>query len=306
MDIENKKVLVLGGSGFIGGHVVDALLVAGAKVTVIDRSGSDHMAVETLALDISSSGFVDFLGERSFDFMLHFAGPASVPESVENPYVNFEEIAHSSVRLLELLRTVCPETRFIFTSSAAVYGNPVHLPMCESDPTVPISPYGVAKLAVERYCAVYSQLYGLSVASLRPFSIYGPGQRNLLVYDLIRKLTANPQSLEMFGSGTESRDFIFVKDVARAILRVMEQGLLQGEAYNIASGRTHTTLQVARIIADVLGVDPVISFSGAGRSGDPLNWCADIERLSSLGFIPRFDMQQGIEETVAWYMDHVK
>ena len=311
MTVKNKQMLVLGGSGFIGSHVVEELVSNGADITVLDRSISSkhhnlkkvHDKIGMFTMDMNSPDFITLVEHGSFDVILHFAGTASVSRSVQQPYEHFEEDLHGTVRLLECLRCHSPETRFIFTSSAAVYGNPVRLPMSETDPTDPISPYGVAKLSIERYCSVYSQLYHLNSASIRPFSIYGPRQENLLVYDLIKKLTDNPHKLTMFGTGTETRDFIFIKDVARSIVKILENGPLEGEVYNVATGTPHTTLQVARLIAKLLKVDPEFTFTKTIRSGEPLNWSADVKKLNGVDFASEYTLEEGINRTIEWYLE---
>jgi len=311
MTVKNKQILVLGGSGFIGSHVVDELFSRGADITVLNRSTSSkhnnlkkvHDKIEIIAMDMNSPDFIALVAHGSFDVVLHFAGTASVSRSVEQPYENFEADLHGTVRLLECLRCHSPKTRFIFTSSAAVYGNPVRLPMSETDPTFPISPYGVAKLSAERYCSVYSQLYQLHCASIRPFSIYGPKQKNLLVYDLIKKLNNNPHKLTMLGTGTESRDFIFIKDAVRSIVKILENGPLQGEVYNVATGTAHTTYQVARLIAKSLNVDPEFTYTETVRSGEPLNWSADVKKLKNVGFAPEYTLEEGINRTIEWYLE---
>jgi len=313
MDLTKKKILVLGGCGFIGGHVIEALLRFPAHITIADRSArvkgaapSDHADhVSTVEMDVTSPDIREFILSGGFDMILHFAGTASVPLSVEDPLQDFENTLQGTMRVLECLRIHSPDTAMIFTSSAAVYGNPTRLPMRESDPTNPISPYGVAKLSVERYCSVYSRLYGLATACIRPFSVYGPGQKKLLVYDLIRKLEADPDHLEMLGNGTETRDFVYVGDLARSVVSIAKKGLLQGEVYNVASGTPMSTLEVARAICGAMGIEPAISFTGTSRSGDPVNWCADVSRLRALDPTQGVTMMEGIERTLEWYRSTV-
>lgn len=309
MTVKGQHILVTGGAGFLGSHVVEELVRRGALVTVVDRlkpERSDHLtavsdAIRILSIDLRHSDFAAHLKTEQYFAVVHLAGPASVPASVEDPYRDFEEGLHTTMGLLEILRKDCRDTRLILASSAAVYGNPVNLPMSETDPTHPISPYGVAKLAVERYAAVYSQLYGLSTASLRFFSIYGPRQRKMIVYELISKAALNPDTLPLRGTGTETRDFIYVTDAVQAILSILESGAMAGEVYNIATGQPHTTLEVAQTITAALGMSPEITFTGQGRAGDPDRWCADITKTIELGFTPQFTLDEGIRETVRWY-----
>ncbi len=190
---QGKSVLVSGGAGFLGSHLVEQLTSAGAVVTIVDDLSTGHRenlsavsdAVELKVLDIRQSIWEQILNDNQYDVIFHLAANAYVPPSVERPAWDYQINLDSTFRLLEALHTIKWPGVLIYASSAAVYGNPVRIPICEDDPTVPISPYGVAKLAAERYNAVYSQLYGLRSASLRFFSLYGPRQRKQVVYDLI-------------------------------------------------------------------------------------------------------------------------
>ena len=309
MKISGQKILVTGAAGFIGSHVAEILVHRGARVTLLDRTFEKRNvwpsdladSFRTIKMDIRKDSFGTHLITEKYAAIVHLAGPASVSLSVKEPYGDFENSLLSTLKLLEILRTKCKKTRLIVASSAAVYGNPVSLPTSETDPAYPISPYGVAKLSTERYAAVYSQLYGLHIASLRFFSLYGPGQRKMLIYDLMSRLSEQSDRLTLIGSGKETRDFIFIKDAARAVLTVLESGAMAGEVYNVAAGMSYTTLEVARIVARTMGMDPDIDFTGQGRDGDPIKWQANIEKIHRLGFELEFNLSQGIEETVHWY-----
>ena len=312
MAIEGRRIMVTGGAGFIGSHIVEALVHHGADVTVVDHMKGPREKnlanvrdrIRLIRMDIRQPEFAALVIDSPFHVIFHFASPASVSRSVEAPYVDFEQGLHSTVQLLELLRESCPNTVLITASAAAVYGNPVKLPMEESDPTFPISPYGVSKLSIERYVSVYSQLYGIRAASLRFFSLYGPGQRQLVVYDLIAKLVNDPDNLMLLGDGTETRDLIYIDDAVRAVLAVYEHGALDGEVYNIASGKSHAIMDVARAVASALNADPKFTFTER-RTGDPITWRAEIEEIGRLGFQPRVALQDGISQTVAWYRETV-
>src|SRR5690606_14091871 len=141
----------------------------------------------------------DGLCLHDFDYIFHLAANAYIPPSVEAPAYDFALNLHNTFTLLEALRQAPRRPRLVNVSSAAVYGNPASLPIGEGDPTVPISPYGVSKLAAERYVAVFSQLYGLPASSVRLFSVYGPRQRKQVVYDLLCRLRQNPRCLEVLG-----------------------------------------------------------------------------------------------------------
>ncbi len=308
----DQRVLVTGGCGFIGSHLVEALVEAGAAVEVVDDLRSGRRAnldgvgerVACYTWDVGGEVFLNLVRSRSFDCIFALASNSYVPPSVTDPWGDFNDTLVNVVKLLEVLRTAGSRARLILASSAAVYGNPVKLPASEEDPTVPISPYGVAKLAAERYVHVYSQLYGLRGASLRLFSVYGPRQTKQVVYDLMGKLEDNPTELHVLGDGQQVRDMTYVKDVVRAALLVAERGALAGEVYNVASQSLCTIEELARMIAQAMDREPTIAFDrsiAAGRLGDPRKWSADTQRLAQIGFEPTVSLEVGLCETAAWF-----
>lgn len=309
MNAQPQTVLVTGGAGFIGSHLVAALVARGAAVTVVDNLCNGSLAnlgplvdaVEFYPLDIRGPVFRDLLVSKPFDAVCHFAANAYVPPSVEDPKYDFHVNLLAPFEFLEVLRRSGLRPRCVVASSAAVYGNPVRVPISETDPTVPISPYGVSKLATERYVAVYCQLYGLQAACLRLFSAYGPRQRKQIVYDFIEKLTRNPHALEILGDGTQVRDLVFVEDVVAAALLLLDSAPLTGEVYNVATGAGHTTREVAEVVSRAMGLTPEFVFTQQIRPGDTERWVADIERIRALGFAPRFSFDEGVRRTVEWY-----
>ncbi len=309
------SVLITGGAGFIGSHLAEAMVRAGKSVTVVDNLAGG--ALENLAavrdqidfheLDIREPAFEDFVRQRRFDAICHLAANAYVPPSVEDPSFDFNQNLAAPFRLLEVLRQAeqlpLPEQRplLVVMSSAAVYGNPIRIPILESDPTVPISPYGVGKLALERYVAVFSQVYGIQAASLRLFSVFGPRQKKQIIFDFLRKLTATPNELVIIGDGTQMRDLVYVEDVVQAILKVLENGPLAGEVYNVAAGRGATTLEIGQAAAKAMALDPAYTFTGSVRPGDAEKWIASIDAISALGFAPQYTLESGIARVYDWY-----
>ena len=305
---KNKKILITGGAGFLGSHLVEAFVAEGANVTVMDNFATgafDNLALiadrlQLIRGDILSMNWMDVLRQHEVEFFFHLVGNAHVPASVENPEMDFTLNLRLAFDILESLRKVSWPGRFIFPSSAAVYGNPKRLPICEEDWTVPISPYGVSKQAVERYMSVYHDIYGLKTASLRLFSVYGPRQRKLVVYDLITKIINDPQNVYVHGNGEQVRDFLFIKDAVRAMMTVAWNGKFTGEVYNTASGAECTILELIQHISQVLEVNPRVTFSGSVRPGEPEKWSVDVSRLAGLGFVPSHSLQNGLEQTIAW------
>jgi UDP-glucose 4-epimerase len=303
------SVLVTGGAGFIGSHLVEKLLAGGAQTTVIDNLSTGSLAnlgsvIDNITLIVGDLG--DLLRHKQlvleqYDFIFHLAANPYIPPSVENPTYDFQQNLHNTVMLLETLRVAANPPRLVNTSSAAVYGNPVRLPIEENDATVPISPYGVSKLAAERYVAVYSQLYGLRATSLRLFSVYGPRQRKQVIYDLLHRLRQNPGQLEILGDGSQERDFVFVQDVVQAMLLAATDTPGRGEAYNVASGKTITIRELATAICNVCGLRPKITYSGSIRLGDAEKWTVNVTSLRQLGHSPTISLYDGLMLTREWY-----
>ena len=304
-----KSALVTGGAGFIGSALCEALVQKGARVTIVDNlSNGSRQNIEAIAsqvdfytMDICTPEFSNFLIDSDFDFIFHLAANAYVPPSVKNPEFDFQVNCAGPFHILDTMRRASLHASLIVNSSAGVYGNPSRLPISETDLTVPVSPYGVSKLAMERYLYVFSQLYGIKAASLRLFSVYGPRQFKQIVFDFITKISQNHAELEILGDGTQVRDLIYVKDVVQALLLVSEHAPMNGEVYNTATGRGYTTRELAEIIYQAMGLEPNYYYTGCIRPGDPHAWIADITKIKNLGFDPAFSLEAGIKKTVEWY-----
>lgn len=305
-DWNGRSVLVTGGAGFIGSHLVELLVDAGADVTVVDLlcsgSATNLAAVaDRITLHETDIRELDWREHLSADVIFHFAANAYVPPSVESPSFDYETNFAATFRLLEALREAKWPGRLVFASSAAVYGNAVRVPISETDPTVPISPYGVGKLSAERYLNVYAQLYGLRMAAVRFFSAYGPRQRKQVVFDLLSKLDRDRTQLPIHGDGTQVRDFLYVLDAARSAMVVAADGELTGEVYNVGAGREYTIDTLAKSLCALLGLSPEFRYTGVNRPGDPEKLVVDIRRLEDLGYQPEFELDDGLAEVVRWY-----
>lgn len=302
------RVLVTGGAGFIGSHLVEGLVRRGAHVVVLDDLSTgrlENLAKVVSSVDLDVRPLDEVLAApdvvASFDVVFHLAANPYIPPSVEDPGYDYALNLETTFRLLEAVRLAPRRPRLVFTSSAAVYGNPSRLPIRESDPTVPISPYGVSKLAGERYVGVYGPLYGIPCSSVRLFSVYGPRQRKQVVYDLIDRLSRDPTRLVVIGDGSQQRDFVFVEDVAEAMIAVAERAPGLGEVFNVASGVTYTIGQLVSVICDALGARPEICYLGSVRPGDADRWSVDVSALRTLGFEARTELVTGVERTRDWY-----
>lgn len=301
--------MVTGGEGFIGSHLTERLMAAGASVTVVDRTPATqlrnlipvlHRIVYHQA-DLVHADLDALLLENKFDLIFHFAGSASVPESVARPFQDFECNVVATLKLLERLRQLHEPPRLVLASSAAVYGDLESTSISEHAPTAPISPYGVSKLATDRYAAVYAQLYQLKVASLRPFTVYGPRLRKQVVFDFICKLHQGSSILQAHGDGTQVRDFCYVSDLVEAAILVSQNAPLQGEVYNVASSETCSIRGLLERLCELVDVPVKVEWSGHVRPGEPERWFPSADPLRALNWSPCISLQEGLRRTVAWF-----
>ncbi len=313
IDYQNSSVLVTGGAGFIGSHLVEEFIRRGANVTAIDNLSTGYRknlaAAETVDLreiDMARDDLRPLLKEKKFDLIVHTAANANVPSSVEDPKMDFQKNVIATFNLLEAARECIPQARILHTSSAAVYGQGSDTPTREDFTTVPVSPYGVSKLAAENYMSVYSQLYGLRTATLRLFPVFGERLRKQVVYDLMNKLHHNSEELFIQGDGQQVRDFNHIANIVTAYFTVIENGELKGEAYNIASDETTTICELAKMICERMKVNPRFIFSGEVRAGDMRRLHADISRLKNLKYKSRVNFADGLDATVQWFQEEVK
>ena len=309
MGWEDRPVLVTGGAGFIGSHLVEDLVARGARVTVVDNlaSGAEENLAATAGgitleqLDLISGDLRPVLAAHGPQTIFHLAANGYVPSSVEQPRMDFERNVIGTFNLLEAVREAAPEAHLVHTSSAAVYGEGARMPMHEDDPTLPVAPYGVSKLAAERYVSVYAGVYGLRTTNLRLFPVYGPRLRKQVVYDLMRKVHENQDELPIYGDGTQVRDFNHVANVVEALILVSERGAGQGEVYNVAADEPVAIGDLAAMICERMGASPRFVYSGDVRPGEAQRWRADTSRLAALGYRPRLQLAEGLSDTVAWF-----
>jgi UDP-glucose 4-epimerase len=308
-DLAGRRVLVTGGAGFMGSHLVESLVAGGTRVTVIDSlvtGYEENLAsvrddVELRVSDLLHDDIRELLAERRFELIFHLAANATVPGSVEDPRSDFERNAIVTLNLLEAVREVSAQTRIVHTSSAAVYGDSDRSLILEKDPTLPLTPYGASKLAAESYMAVYARVYGLHTVNARVFAVYGPRLRKQVVYDLMRKIHENPQELRILGDGTQVRDFNHVANVVEALLTIAARAAFEGEVYNVAADESVSIRELAELVCAQLGANPRLVYTGEGVPGQSERWCADTTRLKKLGYRPRLSLGEGLRDTAAWF-----
>ena len=294
------KILVIGCNGFLGRHISDFFHASGNEMYGCDTADISAHYIHYFKTNQENEGLDVFLERQHVDVCINAAGSGNVGYSIQNPLADFGSNTSSVFRILNLLRAHKPDCKYLHISSAAVYGNPTSLPIKEKDLCVPISPYGFHKWMSEIICKEYSQIFNLHIAIIRPFSVYGEGQRKLLLWDVCNKLK-DADEIDLYGTGHESRDFIHVHDLAKLLSCIIESGTFSCEIYNAASGNETTIREIADIFSACYGGIKKISFSGQVRTGDPINWRADMTAAKAIGYSPSIDIREGLERFVKWY-----
>jgi UDP-glucose 4-epimerase len=299
----SRTVLITGVAGFLGRYVVRQFARAGWHVIGLDDVPPENAPLGTGVtyhrLRLPDPALCEILRVAAPQACVHCAGRASVPLSLEDPSADFRANTVLTFELLEALRRAAPQCRFLFLSSAAVYGNPAALPISETSPLAPLSPYGYHKLQGETLCEEFSRIFDLPTASVRIFSAYGPGLRRQVIWDICQKVLTTG-ALRLQGTGGESRDFIHAADVARALSCLADRAPARGEIYNLASGREVTITDLAQQLVKALGKDVPLEFDGVSPPGNPRNWRADISRISALGFVPEVGLDDGLRAIATW------
>ncbi|SDB21941.1 dTDP-glucose 4,6-dehydratase/UDP-glucose 4-epimerase [Flavobacteriaceae bacterium MAR_2010_188] len=292
-----KKLLIIGSKGFIGSHCT-RFFKKKYQVWECDVV-TDYVEDNYFIIDASSSDYNEIFEQYDFDLCINCSGAASVPDSIKHPQRDFNLNVVNVAKQLEAIRKFRPNCKYINLSSAAVYGNPNYLPIDESHPLSPISPYGVHKKMSEELCSEYYNNFGIKTVSLRIFSAYGNGLYKQLFYDLYKK-TQTYDKISLFGTGRESRDFIHVSDIVKAIEIVMLNSNFQNEVYNIGSGVETSIDNAASLFIKHLDLNKSLQFGGEIRIGDPLNWVADMSKLQDLGFYPSTILDDGLLNYARW------
>jgi len=298
-----KTVLVTGVTGFIGRYVARQFSEAGWSVVGLGTRPPENAPRQDLTdykqLVLPSPELTGIVRKLQPQVCIHCAGRASVDLSRTDPAADFSASVAVTFNVLDALRLHAPECRLIYLSSAAVYGNPERLPIQETQSFNPISPYGFHKLMSEQLCTEFFKIYNLPTAIARIFSAYGPGLRRQVLWDICQKALTQP-ALKLLGTGDESRDFIHGRDVAKAIYLLAEKAPCQAEVYNLANGVETTIRELAELVLDKIGQPIPLEFDGSIRVGNPVNWQADINRLSQLGFVPEVPLERGINIYAQW------
>lgn len=302
------KVLITGGAGFIGSHILAQL--QGRRdmdVVVFDNlsSGSkEHVpaGMELVEGDVCDEAAVDALfADHHFDAVIHLAAQTMVPTSVEQPVldcrINLEGVLH----VLEACR-IHGTRHILFSSSAAVYGDNLHISLKETERLVPTSPYGITKMTTEHYLRVYHELYGMDATVFRFANVYGERQGEKGeggVVSIFCKLLSQRQRITVFGDGNQTRDFVYAGDIAQAIIRALP---LKGyHTMNVSTGQETSINDLICSFEKAVGYTVPVQYT-APRTGDILRSVLSNETLKrDLGFVPAMNLEEGIRRTYDWY-----
>ncbi|HEY2581888.1 MAG TPA: NAD-dependent epimerase/dehydratase family protein [Mucilaginibacter sp.] len=299
MQQSNKKIFILGSEGFIGNHCINYFLRKGYQVFGCDLLDIQNPAYTYFKISRFDPEFYKYFDFIKFDVCINAAGSGSVPLSFSHPYNDFEANSIDIFKILEAIKNYNPDCRYLNISSAAVYGAPQKLPIDEQSKIAPLSPYGWHKYLSELICKEYHALYKIKTCSVRPFSVYGPGLKKQLFWDIYQKCRQS-QKVELFGTGDESRDFIYVDDLIAAFNLIIEKDCFNGITINIATGIETSIKHAAELLCGHIDPNIKISFNNQAREGDPLNWRADISTLSSLGFKSQTTIETGLYNYNEW------
>ena len=301
--LEGKKIFVTGGAGFIGGHLCKKLSDSTRNLTVYDNLSSGKIEnvkhlpkvrfVKGDILDLEKLG-----SQEKADLIVHLAAQVVVPYSMENPAEDFETNARGTLNVLEKARK--DDARMVFTSSAAVYGNPTKLPTSEDYGFNPTSCYGLSKVVGEEYCNMYSQQYGLDITILRLANVYGPRGHGVIP-DFLDKISRNPEKLEIIGTGLQSRDFVHVSDVVDAftLAAVSEEAI--GETYNIGFGKTTKIIDLAKMILKIMNLSEktAITTTNVPWKGDINTIWFDVNKVKKeLKWTPKIRLEDNLRKLV--------
>lgn len=313
--LKGKTFLITGGAGFIGSHLINALLSEN-KIICVDNFHefySPEIKRNNIKKHLNNPGFklyetdiVDFLSleqvfeENNIDCIIHLAARAGIRPSLTDPLKYIETNINGTANLLELAKKYCIK-KFIFGSSSSVYGARKEGPFKEECPVKPVSPYAATKLAGEQLCSTYSYLYGIQINCLRFFTVYGPGQRPDLAIHKFTKLIQDEKQVPVFGDGTTKRDYTYINDIIQGIIGAINYDKTQFEIINLGESRTVELNYLIKLLEENIGRQAIIQRQPLQNGDVPLTF-ADVSKAHQLlNYKPITNIEDGIKKFVKWF-----
>lgn len=301
------KVLVTGGAGFIGSHIVDLLIKNGYEVCIIDnlthgKKSNINSKAKFYKIDIRDKGILDIFKNEKPEFIVHNAAQISVLKSIENPIDDADININGTLNILEVARKTDVK-KIIYSASAAIFGEPEYLPIDEKHSLNMISNYGVSKHTVEHYLKVYKKLYDMDYIALRYSNVYGPRQDSSgeggVVAIFCEKIIKN-ESPYIFGDGKQTRDFVYVKDVARANLMAIKSNKIG--VFNVCTNIKISVKKLFHCIKNIIDNKDIKPIYTEERDGDIKNSYMSYKKiLNEIGWKPEYDIVKGLKETIKFY-----
>lgn len=322
-NFHGKNVVITGGMGFIGSNLARSLVLAGAKVTLVDSMIPEYGGNLANVSDLNGKLNINYCDVRDefalrpilsgVDYLFNLAGQTSHLDSMIDPQTDLAINASAQLSILNACREVCPQVRIVFASTRQLYGKPQYLPVDERHPIVPVDVNGINKLAGEYYHLLYSRVYGLRSCALRLTNTYGPGMRvrdarQTFLGIWINHLLSN-RAIQVFGDGEQLRDFNYVDDCVDALMLAAVNEKSDGKIYNLGSDEVVSLLQLAQMMTELGhgGVYECISFPADRKAIDIGDYYSDFTLIKSeLGWKPKMRLAEGLKKTVDFYSSHLK
>lgn len=298
-----KTVLVTGAYGFIGRYVARCFGEKGWRVAGLGHGSWTpeerqpwHIS-DWHSCDVTMETLITYAGEP--DVFVHCAGSGSVGFSVSHPHQDFQRTVETTIQSLEFLRLYLPRTKFIYPSSAGVYGIAPIFPIKEDSVLAPVSPYGVHKKIAEELIQSYSAQFGIRSAIIRLFSVYGEGLRKQLLWDACNRIKSGENSF--YGTGNETRDMLHVNDAASLLYHVTDHASQECPVFNGGMGKGISIRDILQEVYNCFSVSNQPIFTGESKRGDPIHYEADTSRTLALGWQPTVNWRSGIKNYVKWF-----
>jgi UDP-glucose 4-epimerase len=304
-----KKAIITGGAGFIGSHLSEELSKRGYQLVIVDNLSTGKKDNIAAIIDKKNVAFIKgsitdlpLLQKacKNADYVFHLAAAVSVPKSIKNPQESHEVNVTGTLNVLIAARDNKVK-KVVNASSCAIYGDAPGLPKKEDMPVNPLSPYAVTKLAAEEYCQIFQQVYHLPTVSLRYFNIFGPRQNPDSEYSAaipkFIKLKLQGKTVEVYGDGKATRDYVFVSDAVNAFILAVESDA--SGIYNIGSGKSTTVNELVELISRLTGNNTPPIY-GPPRPGDILHSLGDASKARTFGYSPGYSLEAGLKETIRY------